>query len=57
VADDKGVNVKAAGCENARYAGEDSGFVLHEAIQDVSFWGSHGGRGRFVEDVRYGGLG
>ena len=55
-ADDEGVDVEAAGGENAGHAGENARLVLHEAVEDVAL--RRGGRwgGRLVEDVGDGGL-
>lgn len=56
-ADDEGVNVEAAGGEDARDAREHTRLVLDQAVEDVAL-GGRGGRGRgLVEDVGDGGLG
>jgi len=55
VADDERVDVEAARGEDAGDAGEHAGFVLDEAVEDVSFWGRGGGERRFVEDRGDGG--
>jgi len=39
MADDERVNVEASCSEDTRDAGENTGLILHEAVEDVSFWG------------------
>ena len=57
VADDEGVDVEAAGGEDTGDAREDTRFVLHQAVEDVAFWGQGGWDGGFVEDGGDGGGG
>ena len=57
MADDQGIDVEASRGEDTGDAGEDSGFILHKAVQDVAFWGCDGRRGCFIEDVGDGCLG
>jgi hypothetical protein len=54
VADDEGVDVEAARREDARHAGENTGFILDEAVEDVPFRGRGRGDRRFIEDRGYG---
>lgn len=57
VADDEGVDVEAAGGENAGNAGEDAGLVLDEAVEDMALRRGDGGGGGLVEDVGHSCLG
>ncbi len=57
VADDERVDVEAARGEDAGDAREHARFVLHEAVEDVSFGRGGGWEGRFVEDRGHGGWG
>lgn len=56
-ADDEGVDVETSGCEDAGDAGENSGFVLDETVEDMALGGSCGGKSGFVEDRGDGGGG
>lgn len=57
VAHDERVNVEAAGSKNTREPGQDTRFVLDQAIEDMALGRLHGrGRG-LVEDVGHGSLG
>ena len=52
VTDDETINVEATGGENTRHAGQHTGFVLHQTVQDMAL-GRVGGRGgSFVENGR-----
>lgn len=57
VADDERVDVEAARGEDAGDAREHARFVLHEAVEDVSFRRRGGGEGGLVEDRGDGGGG
>lgn len=55
-ADDQAVNVEASGGENARYAGQDTGFILHQAVEDVTLGRCCGGHWRLIQNIRDGSL-
>ncbi|KAJ5610386.1 hypothetical protein N7510_007105 [Penicillium lagena] len=50
VADHQTINVEAAGGENAGHAGQHTGLVLDQAVQDVALGGVGGWHGGLVEN-------
>lgn len=54
VANDQAVNVEPAGSKDPRDTGQDTGFILHEAVQDVTLRGVRRSHGGLVQDGRDG---
>jgi hypothetical protein len=52
VANDQAVNVETAGGQDTRYAGQHTGLVLNEAVQDVPLGRVAGSHGSLVENGR-----
>jgi hypothetical protein len=51
VADDQAVDVEATGSQDTRDAGEHTGLVLHQAVEDVALVRLLGGQRGFVENA------
>jgi hypothetical protein len=53
-ADNQGVNVETSSSKDSRYTGEDTRFILDQAVEYMLFKGLETGRRRIVEDISYG---